>query len=84
MERIFAAKTPEIARKSCFYGAVGTLVAGVVCGYMGLMGLTFFPEIADPRMILPTIAQDMIPYMFGLLMLGGIIAAGASTADGGY
>jgi len=83
MERIFAAKTPEIARKSCFYGAVGTLVAGVVCAYMGLMGLTFFPEIADPRLILPTIGQDMVPYIFGLLMLGGIIAAGASTADGG-
>jgi len=83
MERIFAAKTPEIARKSCFYGAVGTLVAGVVCSYMGLMGLTFFPEIADARMILPTIGQDMVPYVLGLLMLGGIIAAGASTADGG-
>ncbi|UCG66102.1 MAG: sodium:solute symporter [Deltaproteobacteria bacterium] len=83
MERVFAARTPEIARKSCFYGAVGTLVAGVVCSYMGLMGLTFFPEIADARMILPTIGQDMVPYVFGLLMLGGIIAAGASTADGG-
>ena len=83
MERNFAARTPEIARKSCFYGAVGTLVAGVVCAYMGLMGLTFFPEIADARMILPTIGQDMVPYVFGLLMLGGIIAAGASTAYGG-
>ena len=83
MERVFAAKTPEIARKSCFYGAVGTVIIGIVCSYMGLMGLTFFPELSDPRMILPTIAQDMVPFVFGLLMLGGIIAAGASTADGG-
>jgi len=83
MERVFAARTPEIAQKSCFYGAVGTVITGIVCSYMGLMGLTFFPEISDPRMILPTIAQDMVPFMFGLLMLGGIIAAGASTADGG-
>ncbi|MBW2148207.1 MAG: hypothetical protein JRI22_14415, partial [Deltaproteobacteria bacterium] len=83
MERVFAARTPEIAQKSCFYGAVGITITGIVCSYMGLMGLTFFPEIADPRMILPTIAQDMIPYILGLLMLGGIIAAGASTADGG-
>lgn len=83
MERVFAARTPEIAQKSCFYGAVGTLITGIVCSYMGLMGLTFFPEISDPRMILPTIAQDMVPALFGLLMLGGIIAAGASTADGG-
>jgi len=83
MERVFAARTPEIARKSCFYGAVGIVITGIVCSYMGLMGLTFFPEIADTRMILPTVAQDMVPYIFGLLMLGGIIAAGASTADGG-
>jgi len=83
MERIFASKTPEIARKSCFYGAVGIVITGIVCSYMGLMGLTLFPEIADPRMILLTVAQDMVPYIFGLLMLGGIIAAGASTADGG-
>jgi len=83
MERIFAAKDGDTARKSCFYGAGGTVITGIVCSYMGLMGLTFFPEIADPRMILPTIAQDMVPFIFGLLMLGGIIAAGASTADGG-
>jgi len=83
MERVFAAKTPEVAQKSCFYGAAGTVIIGIVCSYMGLMGLTFFPEITDPRMILPTIAQDMVPGLFGLLMLGGIIAAGASTADGG-
>jgi Na+/proline symporter len=83
MERVFAARTPEIAQKSCFYGAVGTLITGVVCSYMGLMGLTFFPEITDPRMILPTIALDYVPGIFGLLMMGGIIAAGASTADGG-
>ena len=83
MERVFAAKTPEIAQKSCYYGAVGITITGIVCSYMGLMGMTFFPEIADARMILPTIAQDMVPYVFGLLMMGGIIAAGASTADGG-
>jgi len=83
MERVFAAKTPETAQKSCYYGAVGTLIAGVVCSYIGLMGLTFFPEISDPRQILPTIAQAHVPFIFGLLVLGGIIGAGASTADGG-
>jgi Na+/proline symporter len=83
MERVFAAKTPETAQKSCYYGAVGTVIAGIVCSYIGLMGLTFFPEISDPRQILPTIAQAHVPFIFGLLVLGGIIGAGASTADGG-
>jgi len=83
MERIFAAKSPETAQKSCYYGAVGTVITGIVCSYIGLMGLTFFPEMTDPRMILPTIAQAHVPFIFGLLVLGGIIGAGASTADGG-
>ncbi len=83
MERIFAAKSPETAQKSCFYGAGGTLIAGIVCSYIGLMGLTFLPEISDPRQILPIIAQTQVPFIFGLLVLGGIIGAGASTADGG-
>ena len=83
MERVFAAKTPETAQKSCFYGAGGTVITGIVCSFMGLMGLTLFPDIADPRMILPTIAQAHVPFIFGLLVLGGIIGAGASTADGG-
>ncbi len=83
MERVFAAKSPETAQKSCYYGAVGTVIAGIVCSYIGLMGLTFFPEISDPRQILPTIAQMHVPFIFGLLVLGGIIGAGASTADGG-
>ena len=83
MERIFAAKSPEVAQRSCFYGAGGTVITGIVCSFMGLMGLTLFPDLADPRMILPTLAQAHVPFIFGLLVLGGIIGAGASTADGG-
>jgi SSS family solute:Na+ symporter len=83
MERIFAARTPEIARKSCFYGGTLTLVTGVAAALFGLMGLTLFPDIADPRMILPTIAMETLPFIFGLFIMGGIIGAGASTADGG-
>lgn len=83
MERIFAARTPEIARKSCFYGGALTLVTGVAAALFGLMGLTLFPDIADPRMVLPTIAMETLPFIFGLFIMGGIIGAGASTADGG-
>ena len=47
------------------------------------MGLTLFPDIADPRMVLPTIAMETLPFIFGLFIMGDIIGAGASTADGG-
>jgi Na+/proline symporter len=83
MERIFAAKDGNTARLSCFWGAGGTLITGVVCSFMGLMALTLMPDIQDTRMVLPTIAMDVVPFIFGLFIMGGIIGAGASTADGG-
>ena len=83
MERIFAAKDGDTARISCFWGAGGTLITGIVCSYMGLMALTLMPDLQDTRMVLPTIAIDVVPFIFGLFIMGGIIGAGASTADGG-
>ena len=83
MERIFAAKSPKVAQISCFYGAGFTLITGLVAAGFGLMGLTLVPEAADPRMVLPTIAMTAVPFLFGLFIMGGIVGAGASTADGG-
>lgn len=83
MERVFAAKSPEVARVSCYYGALFTLVIGICASFMGMMGLTFFPEVSDPRMVLPRIAMEILPFLPGLFIMGGIIAAGLSTADGG-
>lgn len=83
MERIFSAKTPKTAQVACFYGAGLTLFVGLIASFLGFMGITFFPEISDPNMLLPTIAMTAVPFGFGLFILGGIIAAGASTADGG-
>jgi Na+/proline symporter len=34
-------------------------------------------------MVLPSIAMTSVPFIFGLFVMGGIIGAGASTADGG-
>lgn len=83
MERVFAAKNEKTAKISCFYGAGFTIFTGLVCSGIGLMGLKLIPEISDPRMVLPSIAMTSVPFIFGLFIMGGIIGAGASTADGG-
>lgn len=82
-ERIFAAKNAKTAQQSCYFGAAGTVITGVICSFLGLMGFALLPDVADPRMILPALAQAHVPFIFGLLVLGGIIGAGASTANGG-
>jgi len=83
MERIFSAKDARTAQLGCYYGAAWTMAVGVAACFMGLMGLKLIPNISDPRMILPTIALEHVPFIIGLLMLAGILAAGASTANGG-
>jgi solute:Na+ symporter, SSS family len=83
MERIFAAKDARTATLGCYYGAAWTMAVGVAACFMGLMGLKLIPNIADPRMILPTIALEHVPFIVGLMLMAGILAAGASTANGG-
>jgi Na+/proline symporter len=83
MERVFAAKDPETAQKSCYWGAAWTLAAGFACSMIGLMAFKLIPEISDYRMVLPTIAMHYVPFAAGLFMMVGVIGAGLSTADGG-
>ncbi len=83
MERVFSAKSPRTAQLGCYYGAAWTMAVGVACCLMGLMGRQLVPVFDDPRMILPTIAMESVPFIVGLAIMGGIMAAGASTANGG-
>jgi len=83
MERIFAAESPKTAKYACYYGGGLTLVVGIAASFIGLMGLKFLPGVADSRMVLTGIATQKLPFIFGLFILGGIIGAGLSTADGG-
>ncbi|MDP6126616.1 MAG: hypothetical protein QF713_04030 [Dehalococcoidales bacterium] len=83
MERVFAAKSPETARKSCFYGAGFTILIGLAASTMGMMAIKLLPDLADPRLALATLATDVMPLAAGLFIMVGIIAAGLSTADGG-
>jgi Na+/proline symporter len=83
MERVFAAKNPETARRGCFYGAGFTLVAGLGASILGLMAIKLFPDVADPRSVLPMMATITLPFILGLFVMGGVIGAGLSTANGG-
>ena len=83
MERIFSSRDGKTAQISCFYAAVLTLLSGVASAFVGLFGLKLFPEVADTRMIMPSMAMTAVPFIFGLFMMAGVIGAGASTANGG-
>ncbi|TRZ93296.1 MAG: sodium:solute symporter [Dehalococcoidia bacterium] len=84
MERIFAARDPETAQKSCFYGAGFTLLIGLAASVLGLMAFKLLPAgVEDYRMVLPILATGYMPFVVGLFIMIGVVAAGLSTADGG-
>jgi len=83
MERVFAADSPEVARKGCFWGAVWTLFIGLCASLLGLMGLALLPNIADSKEVLPQMSQTILPPILGMFTLAGVIGAGLSTANGG-
>jgi Na+/proline symporter len=83
MERIFAARTPKIAQLGCYMGAALTLITGLSCSLIGILSIGLMPDLADHRMVLPNLAVKIVPLVFGLFLISGVIGAGASTASGG-
>ena len=84
MARIFAAKTPETARRACLIGSVGTLIIGVPFSLIALSA----PQILADRGITPegpvlyALLSDVAPPFLGLLVIVAILSASLSTADG--
>jgi Na+/proline symporter len=82
MERVFAARDGRTARRACYYGAAMTIVIGVCVAVIGLAGVAAVSNAADPRMVLPRIAVEVLPYWIGVLVFVGVLGASMSTANG--
>jgi SSS family solute:Na+ symporter len=81
MQRIFSAKSPEVARRSSFWAAGGTFVIGVIFSLVALtasaVGIT-----TEDGPILFTLLSDYAPPFLAIIVLSGIVAASFSTASG--
>src|SRR5688500_17783864 len=82
MERVFAARDGRTAQRGCYYSASMTLVIGVCVAVIGLAGVSAVQNAADPRMVLPTMAVEVLPYWIGVLIFIGVLGASMSTANG--
>lgn len=82
MERVFAAKSPKVARRGCYYAGTVTLIIGVSATLLGLASITSVPNASDPRMVLPTLGVGVLPYWMGMMVFIGVLGASMSTANG--
>lgn len=82
MERVFAAKSPETAKRACYYAGGLTLVIGACATVLGLGAISLVNNVSDPRMVLPMFGVDHLPYWMGVMVFVGVLGASMSTANG--
>jgi Na+/proline symporter len=81
MQRVFAAKSPETARRACFSAAAGVVAICVPFGLVVLSAKAFMPEELDGP-ILFVLLDDHAPLVLTIVVLCGLVGASMSTANG--
>ncbi|CAN5521673.1 sodium:solute symporter family protein [soil metagenome] len=81
MQRVFAAKSPDAARKACFSAAAGTALIGVPFGLVVLAAHSFMPAELDGP-VLFVLLDQYAPVGLTVLVLCGLVGASMSTANG--
>ncbi len=82
MQRIFAARSPEIAQRACFVGAFGVLLVGIPFSLVALSSKAILGDNAGSGPVLFTVLEGYAPVGLTILVLSGIVAASCSTANG--
>jgi len=82
MQRIFAARTPQVARRACFIGAGTTAVIGVIWSLIALTSVSELGLSPDDGPVMYQLLDDHAPLLLAVLVLSGVVAASFSTASG--
>ncbi|MFV0452804.1 MAG: sodium:solute symporter family transporter [Propioniciclava sp.] len=81
MQRVFGAKSPQVAQRACFSAAAITAAVGVIFALVSLAAVSAgFSTTEGP--ILYQLLGEAAPPLIAILVLSGIVAASFSTASG--
>ena len=81
MQRVFAAKSPETARRACFGAATGVVAICVPFGLVVLSAQAFMPAELDGP-VLFVLLDQYAPLFLTIIVLCGLVGASMSTANG--
>lgn len=82
IQRVLAAKSPKVAQRACFAGAMGTAVIGVVFSLVALTAVAVLEISPADGPVLYILMDDYAPALIAVLVLSGVVAASFSTASG--
>lgn len=81
-QRVFTARSPEVARWGGLTSAVYVGVYGVAGAVIGMAAAVLAPDLASPDDAFATMAQQYVPVGLGGVVLAAGVAAMMSTASG--
>lgn len=82
MQRVFGAKSPQVARRSCFTAAALTAAIGTIFALVALTASAVLGLTAADGPVLYQLLSGWAPPFLSILVLSGIVAASFSTASG--
>lgn len=81
VSRILAARCPGTARRASILGGGMYVLVGLMPVFLGLVGETILPGIAEPEQFLALLARKHLAPLWQVMFLGALISAILSTVD---
>ena len=81
VSRVIATPSPRIARRSALGAAGLYLLLGSIPLFIGLVGASVVPGVADAEQIVPVVAREVLPTLGYAIFAGALISAILSTVD---
>ena len=79
--RVLGTNSARTARNACILGGVLYLCVGLIPVYLGLIGPSVMPGLAESEQIIPSLAEQFLPTFLFVIFAGALISAILSTVD---
>lgn len=79
--RVVASRSSSVAYNSCMRAGIIYFIVGMIPVIIGLLGVTFLPNLADPETIMPTLAKNHLSSIGYVIFIGALVSAILSTVD---
>ena len=81
LQKVYAAKDSVVARNGVLLNALGLLLFALLPPLLGVVAHSFYPELQNRELALPTLMVYQMPFWLGALALAAVFSAELSAAD---
>ena len=81
LQKVYGARDSGVARNGVLLNAFGLLLFAALPPLLGIVAHSFYPELPNQELALPTLMVHQMPFWLGALALGAVFSAELSAAD---